>query len=206
LRAGGKHNDLDNVGHTARHHTLFEMLGNFSFADYGAETAIAAAWKFVTNEQVGLGIPQNKLRVSVLQGDVATAALWRKLTNSAVEVVECSAKDNFWSMGDGPGPCGPCTEIFFDQGKEVDGDRWLELWNLVLMQNQRDTAGKLHVLPKTSIDTGMGLERVAAVLQGQPTNFDADVFQPLIDATFDILKVSGTGAFQLLYASVCIRR
>ncbi len=190
VRAGGKHNDLENVGYTARHHTFFEMLGNFSFGDYFKKDAIAFAWEFLTTK---LGIDPTKLWVSVYDDDDEAYALWEKIEDLPKgRVVRLGEKDNFWAMGD-TGPCGPCSEIHIDQGAEVgcgrpecalgcDCDRFLELWNLVFMQFNRDEAGKMTPLPKPSIDTGMGLERVAAVLQGKTNNFDCDLFTPIIDA------------------------
>eukprot|EP00002_Diphylleia_rotans_P023377 TRINITY_DN4599_c0_g1_i9.p1 TRINITY_DN4599_c0_g1~~TRINITY_DN4599_c0_g1_i9.p1 ORF type:complete len:863 (+),score=171.77 TRINITY_DN4599_c0_g1_i9:49-2637(+) len=179
LRVGGKHNDLDNVGRTARHHTLFEMLGNFSFAgdkDY-KQRAISLAWEFITKE---LKIPSNRLRVSVFEGSRADAEIWKTTIGlSDEQIVFRGAEDNYWQMGD-VGPCGPCTEIFYDQGHEVDGDRWLEIWNLVFMEHFKDVDGKTNMLARPCIDTGMGLERVAAVVQGVPSNFDIDSFQSII--------------------------
>jgi len=188
VRAGGKHNDLENVGQTARHHTFFEMLGNFSFGDYFKEEAISYAWEFLTGV---LGLPKDKLWVSVFEEDDEAFALWEKIDDLPKgKIIRLGEKDNFWAMGD-TGPCGPCSEILIDQGPEVgcgkpeckagcDCDRYLELWNLVFMQFYRDETGKLTPLPKPSIDTGMGLERIAAVVQGVHSNFDADLFSPLI--------------------------
>ncbi|NDY43072.1 alanine--tRNA ligase [Dissulfurirhabdus thermomarina] len=188
VRAGGKHNDLDNVGYTARHHTFFEMLGNFSFGDYFKREAIAFAWEFLTAH---LELPRERLWVTVFQDDDEAAALWREVAGvPADRIVRLGEKDNFWAMGD-TGPCGPCSEILIDQGPGVgcgrpecragcDCDRYLELWNLVFMQFFRDEAGELHPLPRPSIDTGMGLERIAAVCQGKTTNFDSDLFAGLI--------------------------
>jgi alanyl-tRNA synthetase len=189
VRAGGKHNDLENVGYTARHHTFFEMLGNFSFGDYFKKDAIAYAWEFLTEK---LGIDPNKLWVSVYNDDDEAYQLWEQInTLPKGRIVRMGEKDNFWAMGD-TGPCGPCSEIHIDQGAEVgcgrpdcalgcDCDRFLELWNLVFMQFYRDEHGTMTPLPKPSIDTGMGLERVAAVLQGKFNNFDCDLFTPIID-------------------------
>ena len=189
VRAGGKHNDLENVGYTARHHTFFEMLGNFSFGDYFKKDAIAFAWEFLT---VKLGIDPQKLWVSVYDDDDEAHQLWEQIeTLPKGRIVRMGEKDNFWAMGD-TGPCGPCSEIHIDQGAEVgcgrpdcalgcDCDRFLELWNLVFMQYYRDETGTMTPLPKPSIDTGMGLERVAAVLQGKFNNFDCDLFTPLIN-------------------------
>ncbi len=189
VRAGGKHNDLENVGYTARHHTFFEMLGNFSFGDYFKKDAIAFAWEFLTGK---LGIDPQKLWVSVYDDDDEAHQLWEQIeTLPKGRIVRMGEKDNFWAMGD-TGPCGPCSEIHIDQGESVgcgrpdcalgcDCDRFLELWNLVFMQYYRDETGKMTPLPKPSIDTGMGLERVAAVLQGKFNNFDCDLFTPIID-------------------------
>ncbi len=188
MRAGGKHNDLENVGYTARHHTFFEMLGNFSFGDYFKEQAITYAWEFLTKE---LGLPQEKLWVSVYKDDDDAFALWEKVEGLPDgRIVRLGEKDNFWAMGD-TGPCGPCSEIYIDQGAVAgcgrpecalgcDCDRFLELWNLVFMQFNRSEDGTLEPLPKPSIDTGMGLERVAAVLQGKFNNYDSDLFTPVI--------------------------
>lgn len=189
VRAGGKHNDLENVGYTARHHTFFEMLGNFSFGDYFKRDAIMFAWEFLT--QV-LRIPAEKLWVTVYLDDDEAADIWIKEVGvSPDRFSRCGDEDNFWSMGD-TGPCGPCTEIFYDHGPniaggppgspEADGDRYIEIWNLVFMQYNRDKTGVLHPLPKPSVDTGMGLERIAAVVQGVHTNYDIDSFQYLIKA------------------------
>jgi alanyl-tRNA synthetase len=187
VRAGGKHNDLENVGYTARHHTFFEMLGNFSFGDYFKREAIAYAWEFLT---VVLKLPAERLWVTVYQDDDETADIWLKEMGVSPErFSRCGEKDNFWSMGD-TGPCGPCTEIFYDHGADIaggppgspeaDGDRYIEIWNLVFMQFNRDKQGKLHPLPKPSVDTGMGLERIAAVVQGVHNNYEIDSFQHLI--------------------------
>lgn len=189
VRAGGKHNDLENVGYTARHHTFFEMLGNFSFGDYFKKEAIQFAWDFLT--QV-LKLPSERLWITVYKEDQETADIWLKeMGVSAERFSRCGEKDNFWSMGD-TGPCGPCTEIFYDHGPEVaggppgspeeDGDRYIEIWNLVFMQFNRDKEGRLHPLPKPSVDTGMGLERLAAVVQGVHSNYEIDSFQHLIRA------------------------
>ncbi|NPA72471.1 MAG: alanine--tRNA ligase [Gammaproteobacteria bacterium] len=187
IRAGGKHNDLENVGYTARHHTFFEMLGNFSFGDYFKKEAIQFAWDFLTKE---LNLPEEKLWVTVFEEDDETADIWMKdMGISADRFSRCGAKDNFWSMGD-TGPCGPCTEIFFDHGEDVaggppgtpeeDGDRYIEIWNLVFMQFDRSADGTLTPLPKPSVDTGMGLERLAAVMQGVHNNYDIDLFQAIV--------------------------
>ncbi|WP_456451332.1 alanine--tRNA ligase [Hydrogenimonas sp.] len=185
IRAGGKHNDLENVGHTARHHTFFEMLGNFSFGDYFKEEAIAYAWEFVTEV---LELPKERLWVTVHESDDEAEAIWAKHI-AKERILRMGDKDNFWQMGD-TGPCGPCSEIFYDQGEEHfngpedymggDGDRFLEIWNLVFMQYERDSEGNLHPLPKPSIDTGMGLERVVAVKEGKLSNYDTELFMPII--------------------------
>ncbi len=189
VRAGGKHNDLDNVGYTARHHTFFEMLGNFSFGDYFKASAIEQAWSLLTREW---GLPKDKLVVTVYHTDDEAANLWKKIAGMSDDrIIRIATSDNFWSMGD-TGPCGPCSEIFFDHGPHIaggppgspdeDGDRYIEIWNLVFMQyEQIDKETRLD-LPKPSIDTGMGLERVAAVLQGVHDNYDTDTFKALIEA------------------------
>ena len=187
VRAGGKHNDLENVGYTARHHTFFEMLGNFSFGDYFKEEAIRFAWQFITVE---LGIPRERLWVTVYETDDEARAIWvDKIGVDPARLSRLGASSNFWAMGD-TGPCGPCTEIFYDHGADIpggppgspdeDGDRYVEIWNLVFMQYERDAAGVLTPLPKPSVDTGMGLERISAVLQGVHSNYDIDLFRALI--------------------------
>ena len=193
LRAGGKHNDLENVGYTNRHHTLFEMLGNFSFGDYFKEDAIAYAWEFITEV---LKLPIEKLWVTVHNSDDEAEELWKKHI-SADRIMRLGDADNFWQMGD-TGPCGPCSEIFYDQGEEHfnspedkmggDGDRFLEIWNLVFMQYERDSEGNLTPLPKPSIDTGMGLERVVAIKEGKISNYDSSLFMPIIN---EVSKISG---------------
>ncbi len=193
IRAGGKHNDLDNVGYTARHHTFFEMLGNFSFGDYFKEQAIAYAWEFVTEI---LKLPKDRLYVTVHESDDEAYDLWQKHIEKE-RIYKFGDKDNFWQMGD-TGPCGPCSEIFYDQGSEHfnssedymggDGDRFLEIWNLVFMQYERSSDGKLSPLPKPSIDTGMGLERVTAIKEGKFSNFDSSLFMPIIN---EISKLCG---------------
>ena len=189
IRAGGKHNDLDNVGYTARHHTFFEMLGNFSFGDYFKKEAIAYAWEFVTGSEY-LALPAEKIWVTVHDSDDEAYNLW-KAHIPKERIMRFGDKDNFWQMGD-TGPCGPCSEIFYDQGEEHfnspedvmggEGDRFLEIWNLVFMQYERDKKGKLHPLPKPSIDTGMGLERVVAIKEGKFNNYHSSLFMPLLDA------------------------
>ncbi|MDC0948354.1 alanine--tRNA ligase [Gammaproteobacteria bacterium] len=189
VRAGGKHNDLENVGYTARHHTFFEMLGNFSFGDYFKADAIRFAWQFLTEE---IGLPAEKLWITVFQDDDEAATIWNTQIGVPLDrIVRKDEKDNFWQMGD-TGPCGPCSEIFYDHGPEVDGgppgsadedgDRYIEVWNLVFMQFDRSEDGTLTPLPKPSVDTGMGIERLAAVLQGVHSNFEIDTFQALIKA------------------------
>jgi alanyl-tRNA synthetase len=197
LRVGGKHNDLENVGRTARHHTFFEMLGNFSFGDYFKEEAIRLAWEFLTVE---LGLPRERLYATVFRDDDEAAALWKKVADLPAErIYRLGEKDNFWSMGD-TGPCGPCSEILVDQGSHMscgpecgigkcECDRYLEIWNLVFMQFNRDEAGEMTPLPRPSIDTGMGLERVSAVCQGVYSNFESDLFMPLLGAMQDLANV-----------------
>ena len=208
VRAGGKHNDLENVGYTARHHTFFEMLGNFSFGDYFKREAIHYAWEFLT---VKLGLPADKLWVTVYKDDDEAAAIWlNEIGADPSRFTRIGDKpggkkyesDNFWSMGD-TGPCGPCTEIFYDHGPEIaggppgspeeDGDRYIEIWNLVFMQYNRDASGNMDPLPKPSVDTGMGLERLAAVLQHVHSNYDIDLFMRLIRASADLAGMSDTG-------------
>ena len=187
IRAGGKHNDLDNVGYTARHHTFFEMLGNFSFGEYFKKEAIGYAWEFVTGV---LKLPKERLYVSVYEKDDEAYEIWRAYVIDESHIYRFGEKDNFWAMGD-TGPCGPCSEIYYDQGAEHfkgeedymggDGDRFLEIWNLVFMQYERSSDGTLSPLPKPSIDTGMGLERVQAILEGKFSNYDTELFMPLIN-------------------------
>jgi alanyl-tRNA synthetase len=204
VRAGGKHNDLENVGYTARHHTFFEMLGNFSFGDYFKEDAIRFAWEFLT---VVLGLPAEKLWVTVFEDDDEAADIWLKTMKvDPGRFSRMGAKDNFWAMGD-TGPCGPCSEIFYDHGPAVsggppgsageEGDRYIEIWNLVFMQFDRTADGKLTALPKPSVDTGMGLERTAAVMQGVHSNYEIDLFANLIEATAKILDVDNDGSSSL---------
>ena len=198
VRAGGKHNDLENVGRTRRHHTFFEMLGNFSFGDYFKEEAIRFAWELVTEV---FGLPKDRLYVTVFQDDDEAERLWAKAAGVPLDRIHrCGAKDNFWQMGD-TGPCGPCSEIFYDYGPEglepgepddpfpADVSRYVEIWNLVFMEFDRDADGGLHRLPKPSIDTGMGLERTAAVLQGKLSNFDTDLFLPVIERAGELLGI-----------------
>ena len=200
VRAGGKHNDLDNVGYTARHHTFFEMLGNFSFGDYFKPQAIEWAWTLVTSE---LGLPKDKLTVTVFSEDDEAHALWKKIAGLPdSRIIRIPTSDNFWSMGD-TGPCGPCSEIFYDHGDkiwggppgsaEADGDRFIEIWNLVFMQYEQLSKDERVSLPKPSIDTGMGLERIAAVLQGTHDNYETDLFRALISAIVEKTGVPATG-------------
>ncbi|GAL10446.1 alanyl-tRNA synthetase [Vibrio astriarenae] len=202
VRAGGKHNDLENVGFTARHHTFFEMLGNFSFGDYFKEDAIAFAWEFLTKT---LGLPEEKLLVTVYETDDEAFDIWNKKVGvPADKIVRIGDKeggkkfesDNFWTMGD-TGPCGPCTEIFYDHGEHIwggrpgtpeeDGDRFIEIWNNVFMQFNRHADGTMEPLPKPAVDTGMGIERISAIMQGVHSNYEIDVFQKLIKATAEVV-------------------
>ena len=196
VRAGGKHNDLENVGYTARHHTFFEMLGNFSFGDYFKQDAIKFAWNFLTVE---LGLPEDKLWVTVHHSDKEAERIWFEEIGISKQRFSRLDEDNFWSMGD-TGPCGPCSEIFYDHGEaiwggppgtaEEDGDRYIEIWNMVFMQYNRDVSGTMTPLPKQSIDTGMGLERIAAILQNVHSNYEIDLFQNLLKATASIIGSS----------------
>jgi len=197
VRAGGKHNDLENVGYTARHHTFFEMLGNFSFGDYFKEEAITYAWEFLTEV---LKLPKEKLWVTVFEEDDEAEKIWiEKIGVDPARLSRIGAKDNFWSMGD-TGPCGPCTEIFYDHGEHIwggppgtpeeDGDRYIEIWNLVFMQYNRHADGTMEPLPKPSVDTGMGLERIAAIMQGVHSNYEIDIFQGLIKDAADVIGVT----------------
>jgi len=193
VRAGGKHNDLENVGYTARHHTFFEMLGNFSFGDYFKQDAIKFAWNFLTVE---LGLPEEKLWVTVHHSDAEAEKIWFEEIGINQQRFSRLDEDNFWSMGD-TGPCGPCSEIFYDHGEDIwggppgtaeeDGDRYIEIWNMVFMQFNRDASGKMSPLPKQSIDTGMGLERIAAILQNVHSNYEIDLFQHLLKATAEVI-------------------
>jgi alanyl-tRNA synthetase len=200
VRAGGKHNDLDNVGYTARHHTFFEMLGNFSFGDYFKERAIELAWNLISKE---FQLPKEKLLVTVYHTDDEAADLWKKIAGfSDSKIIRIPTSDNFWQMGD-TGPCGPCSEIFIDQGDklwggppgspEEDGDRFLEFWNLVFMQYEQIEPGNRIALPKPSIDTGMGLERISAIMQGVHSNYDTDLFRTLIEAVAHATGVAPEG-------------
>src|SRR4051795_7138333 len=200
VRAGGKHNDLDNVGYTARHHTFFEMLGNFSFGDYFKPLAIELAWNLVTKE---LGLPAERLLATVYAEDDDAYDLWKKIAGLPDEkIIRIPTSDNFWAMGD-TGPCGPCSEIFFDHGPDIpggppgspdeDGDRFIEIWNLVFMQFEQLPGGERVNLPRPSVDTGMGLERIAAVLQGKHDNYDIDLFRALIAASAEASGVAPDG-------------
>ena len=200
VRAGGKHNDLDNVGFTARHHTFFEMLGNFSFGDYFKEDAINFAWQCLTKD---FQLPKDKLYVTVYHTDDEAANLWKKIANLGDDrIIRIKTNDNFWSMGD-TGPCGPCSEIFYDHGEDIfgglpgtehqDGDRYIEIWNLVFMQYEQLANGERINLPKPSIDTGMGIERISAVLQNVHNNYEIDLFENLINFASDIIKVKPEG-------------
>jgi alanyl-tRNA synthetase len=200
VRAGGKHNDLDNVGYTARHHTFFEMLGNFSFGDYFKELAIELAWTLVTRD---FGLARDRLMITVYHDDDEAFGLWRRIAGLPDErIVRIATKDNFWAMGD-TGPCGPCSEIFYDHGDHIpggppgspdaDGDRFIEIWNLVFMQFEQVSPSERVALPKPSIDTGMGLERIAAVMQGVHDNYDIDLFRTLIDASEQASGVAARG-------------
>ncbi len=194
VRAGGKHNDLDNVGYTARHHTFFEMLGNFSFGSYFKEEAIFYAWQFLTKE---LALNKQKLLVTVYHNDSEAFSWWQKIANLPAEkIIKISTDDNFWSMGE-VGPCGPCSEIFFDHGDHIfggppgsqnqNGDRFVEIWNLVFMQFEKTPDQQLINLPSPCIDTGMGLERISAVVQGKTDNYQTSTFNAIINEINKIL-------------------
>ena len=209
VRAGGKHNDLDNVGYTARHHTFFEMLGNFSFGDYFKEQAITHAWTLLTGD---FALPKDKLLVTVYHEDEEAAALWRKIAGLPdSRIIRIATSDNFWRMGD-TGPCGPCSEIFFDHGDKIpggppgspdeDGDRFIEIWNLVFMQYLEEPAGTRNPLPRPSIDTGMGLERFAAILQGKHDNYDTDTLRALILASAEATGQDPDGPFRVSHRVV----
>ncbi len=221
VRAGGKHNDLENVGYTARHHTFFEMLGNFSFGDYFKRDAIHYAWEFLTGEK-WLNLPKEKLWVTVYATDDEAYDIWTKEVGVPAErMVRIGdnkgapyASDNFWAMGD-TGPCGPCTEIFFDHGPEIwggppgspeeDGDRYIEIWNNVFMQFNRTADGVMHPLPAPSVDTGMGLERVSAVLQHVHSNYEIDLFQNLLKASAEAIGCANDDAPSLKVVADHIR-
>ncbi len=205
IRAGGKHNDLENVGYTLRHHTFFEMLGNFSFGDYFKEEAIKLAWNFLTDE---LNLDKERLWISVFREDDEAAEIWSSIIGIDPErIVRLDEEDNFWSMGD-TGPCGPCSEIYYDHGEKYEGtppgspgdegDRFVEIWNLVFMQFNRDAKGELTPLPKPSVDTGMGLERVAAVMQGVNSNYETDLFLNLIKASEEVIKSPGEASHKVI--------
>ena len=200
VRAGGKHNDLDNVGYTARHHTFFEMLGNFSFGNYFKAEAIAYAWELLTEE---FKIPKERLLVTVYHTDEEAADIWKKVAGlSDDKIIRIATDDNFWRMGP-TGPCGPCTEIFYDHGDHIwggppgsaeeDGDRFIEIWNIVFMQNEQFEDGTMKPLEMQSIDTGMGLERIGALLQGHHDNYDTDLMRSLIEASADATSVDPDG-------------
>ena len=203
VRAGGKHNDLDNVGYTARHHTFFEMLGNFSFGDYFKPLAIEMAWTLLTKD---FALPKDKLLVTVYSEDDEAADLWKRIAGlSNDRIIRIPTSDNFWRMGD-TGPCGPCSEIFYDHGDSIpggppgspdeDGDRFIEIWNLVFMQFEEGPPGVRAPLPRPSIDTGMGMERFAAILQGVHDNYDTDTFRALILASAEITGQEPDGPFR----------
>src|SRR5476651_907347 len=203
VRAGGKHNDLENVGYTARHHTFFEMLGNFSFGDYFKERAIELAWNLIVKE---FGLAKDRLLVTVYADDDDAARLWAKIAGLPEErIIRIATSDNFWRMGD-TGPCGPCSEIFYDHGPGIeggppgspgeDGDRFIEIWNLVFMQYEEGPPGTRVPLPRPSIDTGMGLERFAAILQGKHDNYDTDTFRALILASAEVTGQAPDGPFR----------
>ncbi len=209
VRAGGKHNDLENVGYTSRHHTFFEMLGNFSFGDYFKEEAILSAWTLLNKE---FQIPKERMLVTVYVDDDEAAKLWKKIAGYGDDkIIRIAGSDNFWSMGD-VGPCGPCTEIFYDHGadiaggppgsKDADGDRFVEVWNLVFMQYEQFAGGERKALPRPSIDTGMGLERISAVLQGQHDNYDTDLLRGLILASAEVSKQSADGPHRISHRVV----
>ncbi|MEC9444726.1 MAG: alanine--tRNA ligase-related protein, partial [Pseudomonadota bacterium] len=205
VRAGGKHNDLDNVGYTARHHTFFEMLGNFSFGDYFKQAGIEYIWEFLTSDQ-WLAIDKDRLYVTIYETDDEAFDIWHKTIGLPSErIIRIGdnkgapyASDNFWTMGD-TGPCGPCTEVFYDHGAEIegglpgtpeeDGDRYIEIWNCVFMQFNRQKDGTLLPLPAPSVDTGMGLERISAIMQGVHGNYEIDLFTHLMDAAAEILEI-----------------
>ena len=205
IRAGGKHNDLENVGYTLRHHTFFEMLGNFSFGDYFKEEAIEFAWEFLTGE---LNLPEDKLWISVFREDDEAEKIWKeKIGVNPERIVRLNEEDNFWSMGE-TGPCGPCSEIYYDHGDHIEGtppgsegdegDRFVEIWNLVFMQFNRNESGEMTPLPKPSVDTGMGLERIAAVMQGVNSNYDTDLFKSLINASQKLLKNESSNSHKVV--------
>ena len=209
VRAGGKHNDLDNVGYTARHHTFFEMLGNFSFGDYFKSDAIPFAWELITKE---FGISKDRLVVTVYHDDEEAVSLWKRvsgLTDSSI--IRISTDDNFWMMG-ATGPCGPCSEIFFDHGEkywgglpgtpEEDGDRFVEIWNLVFMQYEQRSDGSRVDLPNQSIDTGLGIERVAALLQGSNDNYATDLMRNLIESSANLTSTSPDDVSKIHHRSI----
>ena len=205
IRAGGKHNDLENVGYTLRHHTFFEMLGNFSFGDYFKEDAIKYAWEFLTEV---LKLEEEKLWISVYKDDDEAAKIWKDIIGiNPDRIVRLGDEDNFWSMGE-TGHCGPCSEIYYDHGEHIEGtppgsdgdegDRFVEIWNLVFMQFNRNDAGEMTPLPKPSVDTGMGLERITAVMQGVNSNYETDLFKGLIKASEKILGNEGSASHKVI--------
>src|ERR1700723_298111 len=209
VRAGGKHNDLENVGYTARHHTFFEMLGNFSFGDYFKDRAIELAWNLITRE---FGLAKDRLLVTVYAEDDDAARLWAKIAGLPEhKIIRIATSDNFWAMGD-TGPCGPCSEIFYDHGEGIpggppgspdeDGDRFIEIWNLVFMQYEEGPPGTRIALPRPSIDTGMGLERLAAILQGKHDNYDTDTLRALILASAEATGQDPDGPFKISHRVV----
>src|SRR6202166_2714098 len=209
VRAGGKHNDLDNVGYTARHHTFFEMLGNFSFGDYFKEAAIPYAWELLTKD---FGVDKSRLLVTVFSEDDEAAAIWKKVAGLPDErIIRIATSDNFWRMGD-TGPCGPCSEIFYDHGPSIpggppgspdeDGDRFVGIWNLVFMQYEEGPPGTRIALPRPSIDTGLGLERFAAILQGKHDNYDTDTLRALILASDEATGQDPDGLFKVSHRVV----
>jgi alanyl-tRNA synthetase len=213
VRAGGKHNDLDNVGYTARHHTFFEMLGNFSFGDYFKEQAITHAWTLLTKEW---GLNPDRLTATVYHTDDQAFDLWKKIAGlPESRIIRIPTKDNFWAMGS-DGPCGPCSEIFYDHGDHIfggppgspdeDGDRFVEIWNLVFMQFVQENDEIIGDLPRPSIDTGMGLERVAAVLQGVTDNYDTDTFKALIEQSGTLTRTATTGETQASHRVIADHR
>jgi len=199
VRAGGKHNDLDNVGYTARHHTFFEMLGNFSFGDYFKDDAIPFAWELITKD---FDIPKERLYTTVYHTDDEAFEIWKKVGVPEDRIIRIATSDNFWQMGP-TGPCGPCTEIFYDHGDHIwggppgspeeDGDRFIEIWNIVFMQNEQFEDGSMKALDMQSIDTGMGLERIGALLQGSHDNYDTDTMRALIEASAHATSVDPDG-------------
>src|SRR5947208_7279031 len=209
VRAGGKHNDLENVGYTARHHTFFEMLGNFSFGDYFKDRAIELAWSLVTRE---FGLSRDRLLVTVYAEDDEAAGLWAKIAGlPEAKIIRIATSDNFWAMGD-VGPCGPCSEIFYDHGpsipggppgsEDAEGDRFVEIWNLVFMQFDQLGTGERVPLPRASVDTGMGLERIAAVLRGKHDNYDIELFRARRLASAEAGRVAPAGEHAVCHGAI----